>query len=258
MHLVGARLGTAVANHRAHRDERGLARLRLGCRDRRFQCLQIVAIGHALRVPVVCLKALQHIVVVAQFRRPVERDQVVVVEHYQLAQGQGASQRACLVRNAFHQIAIAAQHIGVVIHNLVAGLVVDRAEVPLGHRHADAHRKALAQRTRRYLYPIGVTEFGMPRRPRMPLAKALQIVNRHLVPGKKQRGVKQGRSVPIRQDEAIAVRPLRSRRVVLHRFVKKKIGYRCTAQRRARMTALGLLHLVNSQQPQCVNRKFVE
>ncbi len=72
----------------------GLSGLRLGRFNRRFNPLQIVAVRHPLRVPVIRLEALQHIVGVAQLRRPVQRDQVVVVKHNQLAQPQRSGQRA--------------------------------------------------------------------------------------------------------------------------------------------------------------------
>ena len=48
-----------------------------------------------------------------------------------------------LVVDAFHQAAVAGDHPGAVIDQIVAKLGV---EVPLGDRHADRHRQALAER----------------------------------------------------------------------------------------------------------------
>ena len=99
---------------------------------------------------------------------------------------------------------------------------------------------------------------GCPGVLRSPLAEALQIVERHVVAGEKQRGVEQRRSVAVRQHKAIAIGPLRVRRIVLHQLVKQQVGDGRAAQRRAGMAALGLLHRVDREQPQCVNGKLVE
>ena len=159
-------------------------------------------------MPVIGFEAFQIVVGIAELGRPVERDQVVVIEHDQLAQAQRSRQCAGLVRDAFHQVAVAAQRIRVVIHNLEPRPIVDSAQVLLGNRHADGHRQALSERAGRYFNTIRVAVLGMPRSARVPLAKALQIVNRHVVAGKKQRAIQQRRSVPVRKHKAIAVGPL--------------------------------------------------
>ena len=48
-----------------------------------------------------------------------------------------------LVVDAFHQAAVAGDHPGAVVDQIVAE---DGVEVPLGDRHADRHRQALAER----------------------------------------------------------------------------------------------------------------
>ena len=231
-----------------------LVRLRLGRFNRGFNVFQIVAVANPLRMPVVRFEALQHIVVVAQLCWTIERNQIVVVQHDQLAQRQRSGQRACLVRNAFHQIAVAAQHVRVVIHNLIAGLVVDGAKMLLRDRHSHSHRQSLPQRTRRHFHAIRVAVFGMPRRARVPLPESLQIFDRYLVAGKKKRAIQQRRGVPIRQHKPVAVRPFRIRRIVLHDLVKQQIGNGGAAQRRAGMTAIRLLHLIDGEQTQGINR----
>ena len=88
---------------------------------------QVVAVHHALHVPVVGLEALVDILGKAQFGGTVERDEVVVVEDDQLAQAEGSGQRGGLVREALHHVAVAAQHVGVMVHDFKAGPVVDGA-----------------------------------------------------------------------------------------------------------------------------------
>ena len=61
---------------------------------------------------------------------------------------QMAGERDRLLADAFHQAAVAAEDIGVVIDELVAEA---RREQPLGERHADRIADALAERARRHL-----------------------------------------------------------------------------------------------------------
>ena len=63
-----------------------------------------------------------------------------------------------LVADAFHQIAVAGDDIGLVIDQLVAEARIQHA---LGQRHADGSRDALAERAGRRLDAGGVAVFGM-------------------------------------------------------------------------------------------------
>ena len=83
-------------------------------------------------MPVIGFEALRYIFGKAQIRGAVERDQVVVIQHDQLAQLQRAGQRAALVGDALHQVAIPADHVCVVIDDLGLACVVDRLQVLLG------------------------------------------------------------------------------------------------------------------------------
>ena len=75
---------------------------------------------------------------------------------------QVAGERDRLLADAFHQIAVGGEHIGVVIDELVAEL---RGQMPLGDRHADRVGEALAERAGGGLDARRVTEFsGMARR----------------------------------------------------------------------------------------------
>ena len=72
-----------------------------------------------------------------------------------------SGERSGFVRDAFHQVAVATEHVGVVIHDVVSGPVVDGGEMGLGDGHAYAHGKTLAQRAGGHFHPVGFAELGM-------------------------------------------------------------------------------------------------
>ncbi len=72
MHLVGACLGTAVADDGPHRDQRRLVLHRLRGLNGFRNPIEVVAVSHALHVPVISLETLQHILSEGQLRRAVE------------------------------------------------------------------------------------------------------------------------------------------------------------------------------------------
>ena len=63
---------------------------------------------------------------------------------------------ACFVGDAFHQVAVAAERIGVVVDDLVSRLVVHRGQVFLGDGHADRHADALAERAGGHFDAVGL------------------------------------------------------------------------------------------------------
>ena len=117
--LVGAGLGAAVTDDGAHADERRLGGLGLGGEDGFLDGDEVVAVFDHLHVPVVGLEALGHVFGVAEFGGAVERDQIVVIEHDQLAQAEGSGERGGFMADAFHQIAVAAEDVGVVVDRLL-------------------------------------------------------------------------------------------------------------------------------------------
>src|SRR5581483_4364753 len=83
-----------------------------------------------------------------------------------------------------------------------------------GERHADAVGEALPERTGGGLDAGGEMRLRMSRRARAPLAKLLQLVERQVVAGEVQERVEQHRAVARREDEAIAIGPVRIARTV--------------------------------------------
>ena len=139
--------------------------------------------------------------------RAVDRDAVVVEQHDQLRQPQMTGEVDRLVADPLHQAAIARERISVVIDQRVAKT---RVQKPLGERHADGVRNALAERAGRGFDTRRVTIFRMPGGNGTELTEMLQLVQRHLrIAGEIEQRIEQHRAVPRRQHEAVAVRPVR-------------------------------------------------
>src|SRR3546814_2206100 len=64
----------------------------------------------------------------------------------------------------------------------------------------------------------------MPRRLRLELTEILQLLDRQVVAAQMQQRVEQHRAVPVRHDEAVAIRPLRIGRVVDKKVVPQDFG----------------------------------
>ena len=185
VHFICSRKRAAVADNGAHGNQRWFADLGLRRYDGLLNTLHIVAVHHPLHMPAVRLEAVVNILGKAPVGRPIERDQIVVVKHNQLAQPERSRQRGRLMRQALHQIAVAAHDKRVMIHHVEARPVVRRGQMLLRNSHAHAHSESLSKGTSRRLHAIGQAVLRVPRRLRSPCAEALQIVQRHLVAGKK-------------------------------------------------------------------------
>ena len=81
-----------------------------------------------------------------------------------------------LLADALHEAAVARDHVGVVIDDIIAIALVEQ---PLGERHADGVAEALPQRAGGGLDAGGMAIFGMTRRLRVELAEALQLLDVH-------------------------------------------------------------------------------
>src|SRR5208282_2769338 len=117
-----------------------------------------------------------------------------------------ASEVDRLVAYALHQATVAGDHVGVMIHEIVA---VSGRERALGDGHADRSGEPLAKRAGGRLDAESVTVFWMARSLGAELTEALDLVDRHVgVTGQMEQRVEQHRSVAGREDEAVAIRPM--------------------------------------------------
>ena len=190
------------------------------------------------------LEALHLIDRVGKRQRAVDRDAVVVEQHDQPVELQVAGERDRFLADAFHQVAVGGEHIGVVIDD-VAEL---GGEMPLGDRHADRVGEALAERAGGGLDAGRDEIFRMARRQRAELAEALDLVERHrLVAGQIQQRIEQHRAVAGREHEAVAVGPVRIGGIELQELGEqhgRDVGH---AHRHAGMAGFRLLHRVHGE-----------
>ena len=119
--LVGpGLLRRAVADDGPHGDEGRAGRLRPRGPDRGVDRVQVVPVVDGLRVPAEPVEPPRHVLGEGERRLPRERHLVVVVERDQLAEPEMPGERRRLRGDAFHEVAVRAQHVGVVIDHLVA------------------------------------------------------------------------------------------------------------------------------------------
>src|SRR5690606_23936925 len=78
-------------------------------------------------------------------------DVVVVVDPAEVGQLEVTGERGGLVRDALHEVTVAALHPNVVVEQVEAGPIVARRQPATGDGHTDAVATALAERTRRRL-----------------------------------------------------------------------------------------------------------
>ena len=195
--------------------------------------------------PAARLEALHLVDGIGDRGRAVDRDAVVVVEHDQLAELPVPGHRDRFLRNAFHQVAVGGDHVGVVVDDLLAEL---GGEHLLGERHADRGRDALAERAGGGLDALGVEVLGVTRRQSAELAELLELVQRHVgVAGQVQQRIEQHRAVAGRQHEAVAVGPVDSGSIEFQELREQHRGHVGGAHRQAGMARFRLLHAVHGE-----------
>jgi hypothetical protein len=149
------------------------------------------------------------------------------------------------VADAFQQAAVAGEDRGAMIDDVRAELGRQHA---FGDRHPDRVAEALAERPRRHLDPARMAALGMPRRAAAELAETLDLIQRHLfVAGQVEQRVEQHRTVPGRQHEAVAVRPVRVERIELQEAAEQHGGDIGHAHGHAGMAGIGLLDGVHGE-----------
>ena len=139
--------------------------------NRFFYRFRIVAVNLVHHVPVIGLKAFCRVVGKPALGFPVDGDAVVVIEANQLAEPQRARQRADLVGDPLHQAAVTHKDVGVVIDNLVVGLVELRGQRTLGNCQADGIRQPLAQRAGGRFHARCIADLRVARRFGVQLAE---------------------------------------------------------------------------------------
>ncbi len=162
-------------------DQRRTIQILLRLCDCRFDRGQIVSVLDAQVLPAVRLIALRHAFRERQGELSVQRNIIGIVQNDHFAQFKVGCQRRCLAGHAFHQVAVAANRVRVVVDDVEAFAVVDSRHMLFGHRHADSHRDPLSQWTRGRIHPRRMPEFRVPRRFASPLTEIVQVFQRNIV-----------------------------------------------------------------------------
>ncbi|MNV66264.1 hypothetical protein D3C71_1590090 [compost metagenome] len=137
--------------------------------------------------------------------RAVDRDVVVVPEDDQLVELEVAGKRDGFLADAFHEAAVTGEHIGVVLHQVLAELV---AQLTFGDCHADGVGDALAERTGGRLDAGGVAVFRVAGGAGAELAEILDLLDGDVFVARQiEQRIKQHRAMAGRQHEPVAVRP---------------------------------------------------
>ena len=247
----------ALADDRLAADQRRLVGDRLCGLDGGVDGGHVVSVDLGDHMPAVGFEPPRRVVGEPAFDVAVDRDAVVVVERDQLAQAPRAGERTGLVRNAFHQAAVAQKDIGVVIDDRVARPVELRGQQFFGERHADRVGQSLAERAGGGFHAGRDADLRMAGRLRMQLAEIAQLRHRQVVAGEMQQRVLQHRTVPVGQHEAIAIGPMRIRRIVAKMAVPQRDGDFRHAHRHARVAGFRGFHRVHRQRADCVGKLLV-
>jgi hypothetical protein len=248
VHVVGAGLvGRAHADARLAADQGRPRGFGLGLVDGGVEGLGVMAVHVGDDLPAVGFEAARRVVGEPAFDVAVDGDAVVVPEGGQLAQAPGAGERAGLVRDAFHQAAVAEEGVGAVVDDLVAGPVELGGEQFFRHGHADGVGDALAERAGGGLDARRVAVLGVARRLRVQLAELLDVVDADVVAGQVQQGVDEHRAVAVGEHEAVAVGPLRVGRVVAQVVVPQHLGDLRHAHGGAGVAGFGLFDRVHGE-----------
>ena len=164
-------------------------------------------------------------------------------------------ERDGLLADAFHQIAVGAEHVRAVIDEFAAEHC---GEVPLRDRHADRIGQTLAERPGGGFDAGGMAVLRMSRGERAELAEALDLVDGHrLVAEEIKQRIEQHRAVAGREHETVAVGPGRIGRVEFEEAREQDGGDIGRAHGQAGMAGLGLLHRVHGQRADGIRHAVV-
>src|SRR5579884_2115152 len=101
------------------------------------------------------------------------------------------------MRDAFHQVAITADTVGIVVNDIETRLVISRGKMLFRNRKTYGHGKPLPKRPSCHFYAVGIAALWMSGGIRLPLAELLQILDADLVSGEVEHTVKQCGSVSV-------------------------------------------------------------
>ncbi len=221
--------------------------------------------------PAIAFETLAGILAIGQRRAALDGDRIAVVDPAQVAELLVAGDRGGFGGDAFHQVAVAAEDIDIVVEQFGVRLVEVRAQPAAGNGHADGIAAALAERPCGGLNARGDAVFRMARRLGIELAEGFDVVetDRRLA-GRfavgvdlldardVQQAVEQHRSVAAGQDEAVAIGPVGAVGIVAQKARPQRIGGRRQGHRCARVAGLGLFDRIHGERAYGIDAELVE
>ena len=247
-------------------DEGGPASGLLKDLERVCDPIDVVGVGDAQHVPPVGQEPGGDILGEREVGAALDGDVVVVEDPAEVIEAQVAGERCRLGADAFHQAAVAADGVDVVVEHLEAWFVVAIGEPPLGDGHADAGRDALAQRAGSRLHTRDQSVLRMPGSLASKLTEVADVVERDRrlaeplvvrIHGSRSREVQhrpqQHRGMAIRQHEAIAIGPDRILGIEVHDAIPEGVDQGRERHRRSRMSRVGRLDCIHRQRPNGVD-----
>src|SRR5690554_6814241 len=166
-------VGCAETDDRPADDQAGLVLMRTSQLDSGLDLFWIMAVNVGNDMPAISFEALGGIIGEPAFDLTIDGDAVVIIEHGELAESQGAGKRADLMRDALHQAAVTGKAVSVVIDDIEAGTVELCREGFFGDSHAHGVAQTLAQRTGSGFDTRCVAIFGVAGGLGVELAKSL-------------------------------------------------------------------------------------
>src|SRR5688500_7582634 len=168
---------TAEADARAAHDEGRPLIVLQRRRDRGLDIRHVVTV-HAADIPAVCVEAGLYVFRERQGSGSVDTDAVVVVQNDELAETEMTRERAGLVRQTLHEVAVAGNDIGPMIEQRELRTIVSLREPLLRDRHTHRIAEPLAERAGRGLHAWRHIVFGVSGRSAVQLAETHQLFER--------------------------------------------------------------------------------
>ncbi len=228
-------------------DQMGTIVRRGGSCQRAVDCSQIVAVVHSSHLPAIGLEPAPDVLSEGKVSGSVDGDVIVVVDEGELAKLQMTGQRGGLARDAFHEVAVTHEAKDPVIDHRESRLVEFARKDPLRDGHSHRVPDPLAQRPGGHLDAGGEPALRMARGSGAPLPEPAKLIQRKVVAGEVQQAVEQHRCVPARQNEAVAVDPVRMVRAVTEMTLPEHVGRRGKPQGCPWVAALGQFDRVHGE-----------
>ena len=267
----GVLLRRAVADVAVQHDQGGLIVVLAEALEGALEQPEVVRVADSQNLPSVAHEPGGDVVVVGDLGRAVDRDVVVVVEPAQVVEPLMAGERCRFVRDALHQVAVAAEDVDVVVEELEAGPVEVRRLPLAGDRHPDRCRDALPEWASGRLHARRPAVLGMACRLRVELAERLDVVEGHrlspedlvvgidgLHPGQIEQGVEEHRRVAGREHEAVAVGPDRVLGIEAQEALPEGVGGGREGHRSPGVAGVRLLDRVDAQRPDRVDAEGLD